>query len=86
MQAGAGFIGATSVTAWLGHGALARVVSPTDFKATKLQGQQLAVTPASATITPDQALDRLMEGNQRFVQLCNKSKPIRIKTWLVFRK
>ncbi len=68
LQAGAGFIGASSVTAWLGHGALARAVSPTDFKATKLQGQQLAATPASATITPDQALDRLMEGNQRFVQ------------------
>jgi carbonic anhydrase len=68
LQAGAGFIGAGSVTAWLGNGAFARAVSPSDFKATKLQGQSLAVTPASATITPDQALERLMEGNQRFVQ------------------
>ncbi|WP_242028164.1 carbonic anhydrase [Pseudanabaena sp. FACHB-2040] len=57
------------MTAWLGTGALAQAVERGGSR-TK-QDQLVAATPGGAhpqsTLTPDQALAQLMEGNQRFV-------------------
>jgi carbonic anhydrase len=70
LQLSAGLVGTGSLTAWLGTGALAKAVenrsSPTK------QAQAANANPGSAhsqsTLTPDQALAKLMEGNQRFVE------------------
>ena len=66
LQFGAGLVGAGSLTAWLGTGALARTVenrtSPTNSDSVLL-----ADVHAGSTLTPDEALAQLMEGNQRFV-------------------
>jgi carbonic anhydrase len=68
LQFGAGLIGTGSLTAWLGTGALAQAVEqrPSRTKQTQL----IAATPHGnqSTLTPDQALAQLMEGNQRFVE------------------
>jgi carbonic anhydrase len=69
LQFGAGLVGAGSLTAWLGTGALARTV---EHQASHTnQNQRIAADPASAQagrpLTPDEALAKLMEGNQRFV-------------------
>jgi carbonic anhydrase len=68
LQFGAGLIGTGSLTAWLGTNALAQTVE----RQTARQQNQLvpsapSSTPAQSTLTPDQALAQLMEGNQRFV-------------------
>ena len=62
LQLGAGTIGAGSLTAWLGNGSLARAI---EGQPSALQGQKLAISPT--TMTGDEALERLMAGNQRFV-------------------
>ncbi len=69
LQFGAGVVGTGSLTAWLGTGALAQTVR---YRASRTSPDQLiAVDPASARaesgLTPDQALAKLIEGNQRFV-------------------
>jgi carbonic anhydrase len=70
LQYGVGLVGTGSLTAWLGTGALAQTV---ERRAAQIaQDQIVAVDPRSANVgksglTPDQALAKLMEGNQRFV-------------------
>lgn len=70
LQFGAGLIGTGSLTAWLGTGALARTVE--NRASHTKQTQSGTAAPGGAqpqiTLTPDQALAQLMEGNQRFVQ------------------
>lgn len=72
LQFGTAFVGAGSLTAWLGSGALARTVQnravqnrvdPTYVA----QGASTTTEGTSSTLTPDEALAKLMEGNQRFV-------------------
>lgn len=69
LQFGAGIVGASSLTAWLGTGALARTVERRASQ--NSQNQIVAANPQTATakssLTPDEALAKLMEGNQRFV-------------------
>lgn len=69
LQFGAGFIGASSLTGWLGSGALAQTIE--NRASRKQQVQLVAADPGAAhthsTLTPDRALAELMEGNQRFV-------------------
>lgn len=69
LQFGAGLIGTSSLTAWLGTGALAQRVEAQASH--KHQDQLIAATPNSdhsgSGLTPDEALAKLMEGNQRFV-------------------
>jgi carbonic anhydrase len=69
LQFGAGLIGTGSLTAWLGTGALAQAVEPQESRLK--QDQRIAAEPAApntqGSLTPDQALAKLMEGNQRFV-------------------
>lgn len=69
LQFGAGLVGTGSLTAWLGTGALAQAVEHRTSRAK--QDQLIAAAPASAnaqsSLTPDQALEQLMAGNQRFV-------------------
>jgi carbonic anhydrase len=68
LQFGAGFIGAGSLTAWLGSGALAQTIEERAFRKKQVQ---VAADPGGAhahsTLTPDRALAELMEGNRRFV-------------------
>ncbi len=70
LQFSAGLIGTGSLTAWLGTGALAQAAE--DQSSRTKQAQSVNAAPGSAhsqsTLTPDQALAQLMEGNQRFVQ------------------
>lgn len=69
LQFGAGLVGAGSLTAWLGTGALARTLE--NRGATSDADRVIANNPASAhpeaSLTPDEALAKLMEGNQRFM-------------------
>ncbi|MDX2230450.1 MAG: carbonic anhydrase [Leptolyngbyaceae cyanobacterium bins.349] len=69
LQFSAGLIGTGSLTAWLGTGALAQTA-----KRWSVQSEQDTVVAgnpggaqAGSGLTPDQALAKLMEGNQRFV-------------------
>jgi carbonic anhydrase len=69
LQFGAGLIGTSSLTAWLGTGALARTV---EHRASRTNQDQLIATDPGSThagsgLTPNEALAKLMEGNQRFV-------------------
>ncbi len=65
---GAGIIGTGSLTAWLGTGALARKVEAQAQSQPELWiASNSGNTHAGSGLTPDQALDRLMVGNQRFV-------------------
>lgn len=70
LQFGAGIVGTGSLTAWLGTGALARTIESQSPHPS--QSQQIASTPSSdhtgSGLTPDEALAKLMEGNQRFVE------------------
>jgi carbonic anhydrase len=66
LQFGAGIIGTGSLTAWLGTGALAQTVEHRASR-TKQNTAKPASPPTQSTLTPDQALAQLMEGNQRFV-------------------
>jgi carbonic anhydrase len=78
LQFGAGIVGTGTLTAWLGTGALANTVE--NRTALERQKSLLAASPAEAAapaaggpppahgLTPDEALAKLMEGNQRFVQ------------------
>lgn len=63
LQFGAGLVGTGSLTAWLGTGALARSVEQQPPRSK--QNHMTANTEGS--LTPDEALAKLMEGNQRFV-------------------
>jgi carbonic anhydrase len=72
LQFGAGLIGAGTLTAWLGTGALAQTVErraalaqPKPLGPDGLMAQADATTGAS--LTADRALAQLMEGNQRFI-------------------
>lgn len=69
LQLGVGCIGSGSLTAWLGGRALAETTGDRPFS-TALP-QPMAATPgnphAQVPLTPDQALNQLMEGNRRFV-------------------
>lgn len=66
-QFGTGIVGAGTLTAWLGTDALAQKLHPpTETRTDSL----LAANPtahAHSTLSPDEALAQLMEGNQRFV-------------------
>lgn len=65
LQLGVGAIGAGSLTGWLGTGAFARTI---DSQADSSSPSLVATKPsAGSTLTPDQALKELMDGNQRFV-------------------
>lgn len=69
LQFGVGLVGTGSLTAWLGTGALARSIEDKTSRAN--QDQQIAAAPsgghAGSPLTPDEALAKLMEGNERFV-------------------
>ncbi len=68
LQLFVGLIGTGSLTAWLGKEASAQGLEP---QTSRPKQDQLAadpgVTHAQNTLTPDEALAQLMEGNQRFV-------------------
>lgn len=68
LQLFAGLISTGSLTAWLGKEASAQGIEPKTFRPKQ---DQLAADPgtthAQNTLTPDEALAQLMEGNQRFV-------------------
>ena len=73
LQAGAGLVGVGTFTAWLGTGGLARAFAQTSSE--ELLAQGTSHSPAAdGSLTPDQALAKLMEGNQRFVAL-KQAKP-----------
>jgi carbonic anhydrase len=68
LQFGAGIVGTGSLTAWLGTDALAQTL---EHRASRTnQDQLIAADPGNAHagsgLTPDEALAKLMEGNQRF--------------------
>jgi len=69
LQFGAGLVGTSSLTAWLETGALAQTVEHRVSRTN--QDQLIAADPGNAHaesgLTPDEALAKLMEGNQRFV-------------------
>jgi carbonic anhydrase len=66
LQFGAGLVGTGSLTAWLGTGALAKTIEDRNAQP-QLDAQLVAAGSSSTTPpTPDQALAKLMEGNQRF--------------------
>lgn len=67
LQLGSAFVGTTSLTAWLGSGALARTVQNRADHTQVAQGSGTTVDTTSSALTPDEALSKLMEGNQRFV-------------------
>ncbi|MBD1867348.1 carbonic anhydrase [Cyanobacteria bacterium FACHB-471] len=67
LQLGSVFVGATSLTAWLGSGALARTVQNRADRTQVAQASGSTPYTSSSTLTPDEALTKLMEGNQRFV-------------------
>lgn len=62
---GAGIVGTGSLTAWLGTDALAQSVRSSRSHSSEL----LASDPGTphSTLTPDQSLEKLLEGNRRFV-------------------
>jgi carbonic anhydrase len=69
LQFSAGLLGTGSLAAWLGTDALAQTV---EHQASRTnQDQLIAADPGNAPdgsgLTPDEALAKLMEGNQRFV-------------------
>lgn len=69
LQFSAGLIGTGSLTAWLGTGALAKTLenrSAGDFQTSDVAAGAGHGHPGSG-LTPDEALAKLMEGNQRFV-------------------
>jgi carbonic anhydrase len=68
LQYGAGFLGAGSITAWFSKGVFAQT-APVG-RSPLLQSELLVANAgeATSTLTPDQALEKLMAGNQRFVQ------------------
>lgn len=68
LQLGSAFVGATSLTAWLGSGALARTVQDRVDRTLVAQASDPTSDTAASTLTPDEALAKLMEGNQRFVE------------------
>jgi carbonic anhydrase len=69
LQLAAGLIGTGSLTVWLGKEASAQGIEPKTSR--PKPDQRIAadpgVTQAQNTLTPDEALAQLMEGNQRFV-------------------
>jgi len=68
LQFGAGILGATSLTAWLGKGALAQNLDKDSTVGSA--GQLLAdnhPSTGSTRPTPDEAIAQLVAGNQRFV-------------------
>lgn len=67
LQLGTAFVGAGSLTAWLGSGALARTVENRVDRTQVAQASGSAPETTSSALTPDEALAKLMEGNQRFV-------------------
>lgn len=67
LQWGGAFVGATSLTAWLGSGSLARTVQNRVDQTQVAQGSGTTSEMTSSALTPDEALSKLMEGNQRFV-------------------
>jgi len=60
IQYGASLLGGGSLVAWLGTGALAQKMEP--------KAQLVAATYNKSTLTPDEALNKLLEGNKRFVE------------------
>lgn len=68
LQFGTAFVGAGSLTAWLGSGALARTVQHQVDRTQVAQGSGSAPHTTASTLTPDEALAKLMEGNRRFVE------------------
>lgn len=70
LQFGAGIVGTGTLTAWLGTGALAQTVERRVAQTDPNQSVP-AAPPSDSTgsgLTPDEALAKLMEGNQRFVE------------------
>ncbi len=68
LQFGTGLIGTSSLTGWLGTGALARTLENRVLGTTQSQLIADSSSPKPRiALTPDQALKKLMEGNQRFV-------------------
>jgi carbonic anhydrase len=62
---GAGIVGTGSLTAWFGTSALAQSIRPSRPQSSDLLTSDPG-TPHS-TLTPDQSLEKLLEGNRRFV-------------------
>lgn len=70
IQFGAGAVGAGSLTGWLGTSSIARAIEPSNSSSFS----PIAAAPAAASeLTPDQALEKLMTGNQRFVENRNQN-------------
>lgn len=66
LQFGAGIIGAGSLSAWVGSNVMANTIRSQSVLSG--QSQLLAAKPTPTTLTPDEALEKLMQGNQRYVQ------------------
>lgn len=75
LQLGAGLVGTGTLTGWLGTDALAQTVEQLDARLASDLTAELAPGPpppsrddhAGSGLTPDQALAKLMAGNERFV-------------------
>lgn len=67
LKFGMGAIGASSLTAWLGTGALSKKFDSSARGAELPQVIASNLGVAKSSLTPDQALQMLMEGNKRFV-------------------
>lgn len=68
LQYGAGFLGAGSITAWFGKGVFAQTSPVGRSPLTPNESLIAHADEPASTLTPDQALEKLMTGNQRFVQ------------------
>ena len=62
IQYGAGAVGAGSLTGWLGSSSIAQALDPSDSSA---YSTTIAAAP---DLSPEEALQKLMDGNQRFVE------------------
>lgn len=69
LQFGAGLVGTGSLTAWLGTGALAQALEgrASSPHPDRLLAADSGHAHAGSGLTPDAALTKLLEGNQRFV-------------------
>ncbi|HEY9697280.1 MAG TPA: carbonic anhydrase [Trichocoleus sp.] len=68
LQYGAGFLGAGSITAWFGKGVFAQTAPVGRSPLVQSELFTANAGEAAPTLTPDQALEKLMTGNQRFVE------------------
>ena len=68
IQFGAGAVRAGSLTGWLGTTSIAQAIDPSDPSSSSSFSPIAAAPAVESELSPDQALQKLMDGNQRFVE------------------